>query len=36
MPDDQGSWMNTLNLEVRRRVAAALGARYVQDWSRSS
>jgi hypothetical protein len=23
-------WMNTLNLEVRRRVAAALGARYVQ------
>ncbi|MEU0253799.1 hypothetical protein ABZ299_15140 [Streptomyces sp. NPDC006184] len=26
-PDD---WMSTLNLEVRRRVAAALGARYVQ------
>lgn len=31
VPDDQGSWMNTLNVEVRRRVAAALGARYVQE-----
>ncbi|MFI0813078.1 hypothetical protein [Streptomyces echinatus] len=31
VPDDPGSWMSTLNLEVRRRVAAALGARYVQQ-----
>ncbi|ALC19716.1 hypothetical protein ACH46N_01710 [Streptomyces pristinaespiralis] len=30
VPDDPNSWMSTLNLEVRRRVAAALGARYVQ------
>ncbi|MFI5972885.1 hypothetical protein [Streptomyces sp. NPDC051452] len=30
VPTDPGSWMSTLNLEVRRRVAAALGARYVQ------
>ena len=30
VPDDPDSWMSTLNLEVRRRVAAALGARYVQ------
>jgi hypothetical protein len=28
--DAPASWMSTLNLEVRRRVAAALGARYVQ------
>jgi hypothetical protein len=27
---DSGGWLSTLNLEVRRRVAAALGARYVQ------
>lgn len=30
VPDEQSSWMRSLNLEVRRRVAAALGARYVQ------
>jgi hypothetical protein len=30
VPTDPNSWMSTLNLEVRRRVAAALGARYVQ------
>lgn len=30
VPPDQGSWLNTLNVEVRRRVAAALGTRYVQ------
>ena len=30
VPADPGSWLTTLNLEVRRRVAAALGARYVQ------
>jgi hypothetical protein len=30
VPPEQDTWMNTLNLEVRRRVAAALGARYVQ------
>ncbi|MER7575057.1 hypothetical protein [Streptomyces sp. NPDC126514] len=30
VPADPGTWMSTLNLEVRRRVAAALGARYVQ------
>jgi len=30
VPSDPDSWMTTLNLEVRRRVAAALGARYVQ------
>ncbi|WP_405725541.1 hypothetical protein OG885_03085 [Streptomyces sp. NBC_00028] len=30
VPDEPDSWMNTLNLEVRRRVAAALGTRYVQ------
>ncbi|BCH23324.1 hypothetical protein [Mesorhizobium sp. L-8-3] len=29
-PEEPESWMTTLNLEVRRRVAAALGARYVQ------
>jgi hypothetical protein len=28
--DDDAGWITTLNLEVRRRVAAALGARYVQ------
>ena len=27
---ESGGWITTLNLEVRRRVAAALGARYVQ------
>ncbi|MEV0174615.1 hypothetical protein AB0I00_26290 [Streptomyces sp. NPDC050803] len=30
VPADPDQWMSTLNLEVRRRVAAALGARYVQ------
>ncbi|MGC0334203.1 hypothetical protein RKD23_007193 [Streptomyces sp. SAI-170] len=30
VPDEPDSWLSTLNLEVRRRVAAALGARYVQ------
>lgn len=30
VPAAPDSWMATLNLEVRRRVAAALGARYVQ------
>lgn len=30
VPDDPAGWMTALNLEVRRRVAAALGARYVQ------
>ncbi|MGW0912644.1 hypothetical protein ACWD1Z_12970 [Streptomyces sp. NPDC002784] len=30
VPAEPGSWLGTLNLEVRRRVAAALGARYVQ------
>lgn len=30
VPGDPDSWMSTLNLEVRRRVAAALGTRYVQ------
>lgn len=30
VPADENSWLATLNLEVRRRVAAALGARYVQ------
>ncbi|SNX55705.1 hypothetical protein SAMN06272735_0131 [Streptomyces sp. TLI_55] len=30
VPDEPDHWMNTLNLEVRRRVAAALGTRYVQ------
>ncbi|MFG2577024.1 hypothetical protein [Streptomyces sp. NPDC048481] len=30
VPDEADSWLTTLNLEVRRRVAAALGARYVQ------
>jgi hypothetical protein len=30
VPVDEGSWLSTLNLEIRRRVAAALGARYVQ------
>lgn len=30
VPQDPTSWLSTLNLEVRRRVAAALGARYVQ------
>lgn len=30
VPEDPNSWLTTLNLEVRRRVAAALGARYVQ------
>jgi len=28
---DSGSWVTTLNIEVRRRVAAALGACYVQS-----
>ncbi|GAB2892351.1 hypothetical protein GCM10027074_70630 [Streptomyces deserti] len=30
VPTHPDSWLSTLNLEVRRRVAAALGARYVQ------
>lgn len=30
VPAEPDSWMSTLNLEVRRRVAAALGTRYVQ------
>lgn len=30
VPAEPDNWMSTLNLEVRRRVAAALGARYVQ------
>ncbi|GGW96272.1 hypothetical protein GCM10010297_17690 [Streptomyces malachitofuscus] len=30
VPDEPESWLSTLNLEVRRRVAAALGTRYVQ------
>ncbi|MET9734628.1 hypothetical protein ABZZ79_29525 [Streptomyces sp. NPDC006458] len=30
VPAEPDGWMSTLNLEVRRRVAAALGARYVQ------
>ncbi|WP_248960022.1 hypothetical protein [Sphaerisporangium perillae] len=30
VPTDPQSWLSTLNLEVRRRVAAALGARYAQ------
>jgi hypothetical protein len=30
VPDADGSWMKELNLQIRRRVAAALGARYVQ------
>ncbi|MET0765451.1 MAG: hypothetical protein ABWY29_11335 [Blastococcus sp.] len=30
VPDDPESWLTALNLEVRRRVAAALGTRYVQ------
>ncbi|MEU7413729.1 hypothetical protein AB0B40_31240 [Streptomyces sp. NPDC042638] len=30
VPAEPGTWMSTLNLEVRRRVAAALGCRYVQ------
>ncbi|MEU2221616.1 hypothetical protein [Streptomyces sp. NPDC018347] len=30
VPEAPDSWMSTLNLEVRRRVAAALGARYAQ------
>jgi hypothetical protein len=30
VPAEPDSWMSTLNLEVRRRVAAALGSRYVQ------
>ncbi|MET7474888.1 hypothetical protein ABZT17_11095 [Streptomyces sp. NPDC005648] len=31
VPADPDDWMSTLNLDVRRRVAAALGARYVQQ-----
>lgn len=30
VPAEPESWLSTLNLEVRRRVAAALGTRYVQ------
>lgn len=30
VPAAPGTWMHTLNVEVRRRVAAALGCRYVQ------
>jgi hypothetical protein len=30
VPERPDSWLTTLNLEVRRRVAAALGARYIQ------
>lgn len=30
VPAEPDTWMSTLNLEVRRRVAAALGCRYVQ------
>ncbi|GGW39079.1 hypothetical protein [Streptomyces griseoloalbus] len=30
VPAEPDHWMSTLNLEVRRRVAAALGARYAQ------
>ncbi|MBC7272411.1 MAG: hypothetical protein H5T76_27525, partial [Streptomyces sp.] len=30
VPAEPGGWMSTLNVEVRRRVAAALGCRYVQ------
>ncbi|GAA3102846.1 hypothetical protein GCM10010520_54980 [Rhizobium viscosum] len=30
VPANPESWMTTLNLEIRRRAAAALGARYVQ------